>query len=149
MSKDDFSYTIVPFKEHGFFWGTLEGHINMENIGRAYRGFLRHPDYAPHIDELLDVSKTSIAELTKNEFEVFRQAMKQQPDRQECMSAIVVGSQLDFGIGRMMGAQLDRDIPVNRAMFYSVKDALEWLRPGQGSELIDAHQAYLDANQHD
>ena len=75
--------------------------------------------------------------------------MKQQPDRQECMSAIVVGSQLDFGIGRMMGAQLDRDIPVDRAMFYAIEDALEWLRPGQASQLIEAHQAYLDTNKYE
>ena len=119
---------MVPFKEQGFFWVTFTGQISMDNLGRAHRDFTHHPDYTPHIDELLDFRNASIGQLTKNEIEIIRQTMKQLPDRHESKSAIVVSSQLDFGIGRIMGAQLDRDIPVDRAMFYSMEEDLTRLR---------------------
>jgi hypothetical protein len=144
MSDNNFTYTMVPLKEQGFFWVTFTGQISMDNLGRAHRDFTHHPDYAPHIDELLDFRNASIGQLTKSEIEIIRQTMRQLPDRHDSKSAIVVSSQLDYGIGRIMGAQLDRDIPVERAMFYSIEEALEWLHPGQASELIEAHQTYVE-----
>jgi hypothetical protein len=71
---------------------------------------------------------------------MIRRFMVEQPDRHHCKSAIVVSSQLEYGLGRMMGATLDMDAPVDRLVCYSVREALDWLRPGEVDELLAEHE---------
>ena len=44
----------------------------------------------------------------------------------------------------MMSALLDRDVPMDRRVFYSVHEALDWLRPGQVDELLAAHEEAVE-----
>ena len=146
MGDNDFSYTMVPFKSSGFFWVTFTGRVSLGRLGRAHEAFTSHPDYGPGIDELLDFSNSSIKRMTKPEIEMVRQFMVQRPDRHHCMSVMVVNSEVEYGLGRMMGGLIDHDAPVERRMAYSVREALDWLRPGQADELIAQHQQALESD---
>lgn len=144
MAENEFSYTMVSLKSHGFFWVTFTGEVGMGRLARAHEAFTSHPDYVAGVDELLDFSHTSIKQMTKKEIEMIRQFMAERPDRHNCMSVIVVNSRLEYGLGRMMGGSIDQDVPAERHMAYSLREALDWLRPGQVDELLAMHQQALE-----
>ena len=145
MAEDNFNYTMVPLKSHGFFWVTFTGEVGVGRLARAHDAFTSHPDYAPGIDELLDFTDTSIKQMTKKEIELIRRYMATQSSRHHSKSVIVVNTQLEYGLGRMMNPLLDRDVPMDRHMSYSLREALDWLRPGQVDELLAAYQGALEA----
>ena len=92
------------------------------------------------IDELLDFRATSVSDLTQKEIDMVRLFMREQPSRHNSRSAVLVGSQLEFGLMRMMGANLDVEVPMSRGVFYSVDEALDWLRPGEADDVKRAFQ---------
>ena len=139
-----FGYDIVPFKSRSFFWITFRGEVGLGRLQRAHEAYVSHPDFVPGTDELLDFSATSLKQLDSEQIEAIRKYATSQPDTHNCKSAIVVGSKLEFGLTRMMGARLDRDVPVTRGVFYSLRDALEWLRPGEAEELLAAYPRALE-----
>lgn len=140
----NFNYTMVPLVSHGFFWVTFTGEVGIGRLAQAHDAFTSHPDYDPGIDELLDFTDTSIGQMTKNEIEMIRQYMVGRPSRHNSKSVIVVKTQLEYGLSRMMSALLDRDVPMDRRVFYSVREALDWLRPGQVDELLAAHDEAVE-----
>jgi hypothetical protein len=139
MSEDNFKYTMIPIMRHDFFWITFTGEVNISRLFEAHDAFTSHPEYRPGIDELLDFTASSIAQMTKKEIELIREYMIGQPGRHNSKSVIVVNTQVEFGLGRMMGGSIAVDVPVERWICYSLRDALEWLRPGHTDELLDAH----------
>ena len=143
MPENDFKYTMIPFTEDGFFWVTFFGEISLGRLAKAHNALTSHAEYVPGIDELLDFSQTSVGQITRQDIDQIRAYMETQPDRHHNKSVIVVNTELEYGLGRMMGAWLDRDVPVERQIVYSVREALDWLRPGKAAELEKAHQQAL------
>ena len=131
----DFAYTVTWLKSHGIAWATFHGEVTMGNITKSYAAYQQDPNYGPEIDELLDFSDASVATMRAKEFEIIRAFMSSQTDRHNTMSAIVVSSKLEYGLSRMMGGLMSKDAPVDRGVFYTVDEALEWLRPGQADEI--------------
>jgi hypothetical protein len=142
----DFSYRIVSLKPNNLMWGTFYGEISVRGIAEAYSAYQEHPDFGPGVDELLDFSQASVANLRAKSFEIFRSFMSEQPERHHSMSAIVVNTALEYGLSRMMGGMLDQDVPVERGVFYSVEDAVAWLRPEQVDDVLAAHQKAIAAD---
>jgi len=135
-SKDqNFAYTMTWLKPQGLVWGTFHGDVTMANIAETYAAYQQHPNSGPEIDELLDFSDASVATIRAKEFEIIRAFMSSQSDRHHTRSAIVVNTKLEYGLSRMMGGLMSKDVPVDRGVFYSADDALEWLRPGQVDEI--------------
>lgn len=139
MAQPKFDFRMVPFKDHGFFWITFFGELGIGRLAKAHQQFIEHPDYQPGIDELLDFSQTSIAQITRQNIEMIRNYMRERTTRHHCRSAMVINSELEFGLGRMLGGMLSQEAPVDRGIFYSVSEALEWLYPGQSEELMRLH----------
>jgi len=123
---------------HDFFWITFMGEVNLDRLVMAHDAFTSHTEYKPGIDELLDFTATSIAQITITDIELIRQYMVGQPGRHNSKSVIVVNTQVEFGLGRMMGGSIALDVPVERWICYSLRDALDWLRPGHTDELLKA-----------
>jgi hypothetical protein len=124
---------------HDFFWVTFTGEVSMGRLVKAHDAFTSHPEYGPGIDELLDFTASSIAQMTTKDIELIRQYMVGKPDRHNSKSVIVVNTQMEFGLGRMMGGSIALDVPVERWICYSLRDALDWLRPGHTDELLKSH----------
>ena len=139
MSENNFNYTILPILSHDFFWITFGGEVSLGRLGNAHDAFTSHPEYKLGIDELLDFTATSIAQMTIKDIELIRQYMVGQPGRQNSKSVIVVNTQVEFGLARMMGGSIALDVPADRWTCYSLRDALDWLRPGQSDGLLNAH----------
>ena len=124
---------------HDFFWITFTGEVSIGRLGKAHDAFTSHPEYVPGIDELLDFTTGSIAQMTLKDIELIRQYMVGKPDRHNSKSVIVVNTQVEFGLGRMMGGSIALDVPVERWICYSLRDALDWLRPGHTDELLKSY----------
>jgi hypothetical protein len=112
----------------------------MGRLARAYGALRNHPAYVPGIDELVDFTKTSVKDLSQSEIELIREYMVAAPEQHGCKSAIIVNTKVEYGLTRMMGLTLDTDVPADRFVCYSVREALEWLRPGRADELMAAYE---------
>lgn len=134
---------MLPFKEDGFFWFTFSGEISLVRLAQAHERFVQHPDYVPGIDELLDFSQTSISHMKKPEIDMVRQYLIDRALNDEARFVMVVNTQAEFGLGRMISVLLEDVAPVDRRAFYELHDALEWLRPGRSEALLEARAQKL------
>ena len=140
----DYIYTMLP--EYNLCWAEFSGEVSLRDLTVAHEDFRHHPQYVSSIDELLDLSQCSVGNLTPARIELIRQYLIQQPRRDNSKSAMVVGSQLDFGIARMMGSLISDVAPVTRGVFYTAGEALEWLRPGQVEMILQDYANLRDIN---
>lgn len=136
MAELNFNCDMMPFKDEGFFWITFTGDMSLGRLAKAHASFTDHPDYTPGVDELLDFSQTSIKHMKKAEIDMIKQYVMERPEGHHNKSVLVVGTDAEYGLARMMGALLDEAAPVDRKVCYEVRDALEWLRPGKANELL-------------
>jgi len=136
-------YSMVPFKDDGFFWITFYGDFSIGSLGRAYEAFRSHPDYVPGTDELADFSQGSIENLSRDDVERIRQYMAGTSEQHHCKSVLVVGTTVEYGVGRMLTLTLERDAPVNRFVARTIREGVEWMRPGRADELMEAHSKAL------
>ncbi len=137
MAELNFNCDMVPFKAEGFFWITFTGDMSLGRLAKAHASYTQHPDYVPGIDELLDFSQTSIRHMKKAEIDMIKQYVMERPEGHNNRSVLVVGTDVEYGLARMMGALLEEAAPVDRKVCYEVRDALEWLRPGQAAALLE------------
>ena len=141
MSTDEFSLSMVPFRDEGFFWVTFHGRCGLTQLQKAHEMYMNHPFYRPGQDELLDFSNTSIERLTTRGIEMIRHYLLARPESQVGRSVMVVGTEREYGLARMMDGWLEPDVPVDRWVCYTVEEGLEWLRPGRGEHLLARHAA--------
>ena len=139
MKTNEFEFAIVFYPQHNFYWATFGGDLSLRDLAQAHQKLLSQPNFDPSFDELLDFSNASIKQLGKKEIGEIRRYMQGKTDLHHNRSVIVVNSQLEFGLGRMMGALMDQDVPVDRWICYSVEEALEWLRPTFANDLLAEH----------
>lgn len=132
----EFSYKLTPFPKDDFFWITFSGELGLGRLAKAHSVFTSHPDYRPGIDELLDFRETTLKDITRSDIEQIRLYVRDRTDRHHCKSIIVVNTELEYGLGRMLGGHLSVEAPVERGLAYSLEDALEWLRPGESERLL-------------
>ena len=137
---EDHRYTLVPFESDGFFWAAFRGEVSLGCLARAHDAFTSHPAYAPDLDELIDFSEASFKDMTRDDIRMIRDYMITRPDRHHCRSVLVVGSDMEYGLGRMLGSSLEFDVPVDRWICRSLHEALEWLRPGRADELVAKYE---------
>jgi len=136
MTAEKFSFSLTPMLEEGFFWITFRGELGLGRLAKAHGEFTSHPDYKPGIDELLDFRQTTLKDITRQDIEQIRLYVRDRTDRHHCKSVIVVNTELEYGLGRMLGGRLSAEAPVERGLAYSIEEALEWLRPGEGARLL-------------
>ncbi|MEM1434950.1 MAG: hypothetical protein AAGG11_12895 [Pseudomonadota bacterium] len=141
MDVQKLQCTLVPLTDAKLFWVTFSGPLSLGRLTRAHQLYLRHPAYVSGMDELLDFSGTSLSSLKKPQLDLLRQYMLAQPEIVLGRTAMVVNTELEYGIGRMVSAMVEFDVPLQRFVSRSVADALEWLRPGEGDQLTALHDA--------
>ncbi len=138
----DYRYIFLP--EQDFFWATYTGDVTLRDLTRAHEDFKAHPSYASNLDELLDFSRCSFDTLSTKQVEIMRLYLLDQPARDNSKSSIIVGTELEFGLARMLSAIISDVAPVTRGVFYTPEDALAWMRPDQADEITAAYQAAVD-----
>ena len=136
MTAEKFSFSMTPMPEEGYFWITFRGELGLGRLAKAHAEFTSHPDYTPGIDELLDFRETTLRDITRHDIEQIRLFVRDRTDRHHCKSVIVVNTELEYGLGRMLGGRLSAEAPVERGLAYSIEEALEWLRPGESARLL-------------
>ena len=78
---------------------------------------------------------------------MIRNYLREIPIRHHCRSVMVISSELEFGLGRMLDGMLSQEVPVDRGIFISVPEALEWLCPGQSKELMNLHEQFVSRSE--
>ncbi len=138
--SSEFDFELRPFPRHGFFWCKFRGEITPQRLGQAHRAFLKHPEYKPWIDELLDFSETTVKHLSEADIEIMKNYMMKEPTRHGARSVVVANSEdersVHSGVGQTMGA----DVPMERHFCSSIRDAVEWLCPDDTDELLNLMQ---------
>jgi len=132
---DVFAFDLMPFTEDDFFWITFTGEATLRRLYTAHAAYLEHPAFRPGGDELLDFRGASIASNRRAELGQMRDALAGLSGREACRCAIVLGSSLDFGLGRMAGGMMALDVPGERFVTRDLQAALEWLRPDAVSSI--------------
>ena len=135
MAEKELRFTFRPQPSYGFFWVEFEGDFDMQRLGLAYGEFISHPDYYPGIDELLDFSKSTLEELTVEDIARLKAFTEARPELRNNKSVIVVNSALEYQLAETLKVHMQKTIPVDRHICFSVREAIEWLRPEQADEI--------------
>ena len=136
MTESNLTYRFHPVPKHRFFWVEFFGEFDLDKLALAYGEFISHPDYFEGIDELLDFSGASVKELTVEAIARIRAFTEARPEQHHNRSVLVVNPGLEFQLAKTLGTVLEKTVPVDRHVCYSVREAIEWLRPEQATEII-------------
>lgn len=139
MAEEEFSVSIVAFPSDGFFWITFRGELTLDRMTRAHQEFTSHPDYYVGVDELLDFSQSTIRNMTSADVRTIRNYVLQSTEARPGRNVIVVNTKVEYGLGRMIAGHLGKDVPTERQICFSVREALEWLRPRQADALLESY----------
>lgn len=136
MTKNNLTFKFHPAPQYGFIWVEFFGEFDLDTLALAYAEFISHPDYVKGIDELLDFSGASVEHLTVEAIARIRAFTEARPEQHHNKNVLVVNSGLEFQLAKTLGTVLDKTVPVDRQVCYSVREAIEWLRPEQADEII-------------
>ncbi len=116
--QTDSRHTLTIFTAHGVI-----------DAGRILEELRDYYDGQPTLYSLWDFSEADVTAISSDDISALAHYIKQHTaHRQGGKSALVLAKDLDFGLGRMIDAQLEiEEAPVTLSSFKSKADALEWL----------------------
>lgn len=138
MTPEPFSAHITFLEAENLARCVFRGELTMDALAGAYRVYREQPGFSSELDEMLDFRAASFARMGRVEFEQIRDYLRPRGALHNRRSAWVVADRVAFGLGRMMGSMMELEVPVERDVHESVEAALEWLRPGQSTRLLEA-----------
>ena len=141
MSNDAFSCRMAVLTEHDIAWASFHGVLTVEALGRAYARYKQLPGNGPTCDEIVDFRAADFTGIRTEDLVRIRTALAGGDGLNHGRSAMIVSGPLAYGLGRQIGSMTEYDLPVQRAIFETLAEALDWLRPGAASALLDAWEA--------
>lgn len=127
--------------EYGFFWNSAYGTPTLRDVFYSRQAFINHPEYHKDVTELVDMRHSDISAMNRQSINHIVDFTQQETTDVQNRSVLVVNTQLEFGLSRMLDANLTQSSPVERAVFYNIKEALEWLCPGQADAVLKLYEA--------
>lgn len=133
-----FEFDIHYLEDFDLFWIVLEGTPDLREFSSVVPVLHAHPQFREDVDRIDDYRQASLARLDNKDFDRIRSFMERQPQRVLRRQAAVVRERLDYGLSRMFHGRIDDEVAQRRAVFHSLAEAAEWLRPGDGAALVAA-----------
>jgi len=113
--------------ECGLATVTVQGELNEEGVSGFFDAVFRHPDFKLGMDVLADARDASMdlsAAAMARLIDFFK---RHRETRGLGKDVIVVGNDVDYGIGRMIEAYTDEHLPYEVRVFRSMREGLHWL----------------------
>jgi len=107
----------------------IQGQPTILNIREIVESLLFNPDHQDGMDELWDFRHASLANFTVEDLMSLAVFLTQHLDRLGKRVALVVGRDLEYGIGQMWGAYAEESAPRERRLFRCMDEAFVWLAP--------------------
>ena len=113
--------------ESGLATVVVHGVLTEDGIRGFFDAVLRHPDFVPGMHVLADVRDASM-DLSAAAMARLIDFFKRNRGRRGLGNdVIVVGSDVDYGVGRMIEAYTAEPLPYDVRVFRSVREGLQWL----------------------
>lgn len=116
--------------ERGLVCLELEGPLDVGEVDDALRRITTSAEHAPDQDALWDFSGTDFAAVDSDMVRTLVDLRQRHPDRAGAHIALVVPTDVGFGMGRMH-QMLSEELPQTVQVFRDRKAALEWLDDGR------------------
>ena len=107
----------------------IQGQPTILNICEIVEMLLSSPGHTDGMDEVWDFRNASLANFTSEDLTFLAPFLARHLDRLGRRAALVVGRDLEYGIGQMWGAFAEEKAPRERRLFRSMEDAFQWLTP--------------------
>ena len=105
----------------------IQGTTTFLNIHEIIEALLSHPEHTDGMDEVWDFRDASLANFTAEDLIAIAALLTQHLDRLGRRAALVVGRDLEYGIGQMWRAFAEENAPRDRRLFRSMEEAFAWL----------------------
>ena len=112
--------------QEGIFLLTCTGDLTSAEYARVVRELWAHPAFAPGARVLWDLREGTLR-WSKEEVRAQARFLEAERPKVETLVAVVVDSDVSFGLTRMIGGHID-GIPVEISPFSDFDAALAWLR---------------------
>lgn len=115
------------FQNRKLVYAVGEGEIKFDDLLDHYEDLSNNPKYIPPMKKLVDYRNATLVELSIDQaHQITKKKIQLKGKFKNEICAFVTKTDLDFGMSRMHGAQLESsDITTN--VFRNIEDALSWL----------------------
>ena len=107
----------------------IHGHPTILSIREIVEALLSDPDHQDGMDEIWDFRHASLANFTSEDLISIASLLTQHLDRLGKRAALVVGRELEYGVGQMWSAFAEEGAPRERRLFRCMEEAFLWLAP--------------------
>lgn len=107
----------------------IHGQPTIVNICEIVETLLSNPDHTDGMDEVWDFRDASLANFSIEDLTFLAPFLARHLDRLGRRAALVVGRDVEYGIGQMWEAFAKEYAPRERRLFRTMEDAFLWLAP--------------------
>lgn len=94
----------------------------------SLKSILSSPDYPPHINTIWDISQLNFNQIDSQFESSLVKVLEQNPERASAMTAMVVASDVGYGMSRMFQSLCNqKGLPQRFSVFRNYADAEAWL----------------------
>ena len=126
------------FKNRKLVYVVGEGKIKFDDLLDHFEGLSNDPMYIPPMKKFVDYRNSTLVKLSIDQaHQITKKKIQLKEKFKNEICAFVTKTDVDFGLSRMHGAQLESsDITTN--VFRNIEDALSWLNVD-----LDENEIYL------
>jgi hypothetical protein len=121
----------------------IQGQPTVHNIGKIVEALLFNPEHIDGMDEIWDFRNASLANFTVEDLVAIARILNEHLGRLGRRAALVVGRDLEYGIGQMWAAYAGALAPRERRLFRCMEEAFDWLAFAPGKAEPPASAADL------
>jgi hypothetical protein len=116
-------------RERGIALIEVQGQPTFHNIHEIVEALLRNADHRDGMDEVWDFRHASLANFTIEDLVSIARFLNDHIDRLGKRAALVVGRDVEYGIGQMWAGYAEENAPRERRLFRCMEEAFDWLAP--------------------
>lgn len=107
---------------------TIQGEITLVRLRNVLAGVYAHPDFRPDSSSLWDLREATTRHISASEVQSIAGMVKKHwGTRGNPRSALVVSTDLDYGMARMYELLMEGDIAPEVRVFRDLEEAEDWL----------------------
>lgn len=122
------SIEVTHDQSKGILYISTGGDFTINEFIESLKSILSSPDYPPHINTIWDISQLSFNQIDSQFETSLVRILEQNPERASAMTAMVVDSNVGYGMARMFQSLYNqKDLPQRFSVFRNYADAEAWL----------------------
>ena len=114
-------------KEKSILYATVREQLSPNEFSNAAKEIVCSNDYPPDVRILWDIRSIKMPLLVSRQFIDFTEIRKKYPERGKAKIAVIVSSDLAFGMSRMY-EMLSSDLPQHVMIFKNIDQGEQWLQ---------------------